>query len=188
MFWLPLSNWPAVLPGWLPDVFLSSACPSWMLLLIDQVQPHVFITQQWLLIRRPPRDDFKAVFPLLQDVFLPLVFYFVSLPWALPLSSFDLCSRVHARLLATNTSNRHSLVNMDSPFCRWYSCMLGKKCSLAPLKEELRKQGVSSQRDPEQREIYEYMRKHGNQWELQSRRSFDLSLFMQRHDASCRAC
>nr|XP_046244904.1 RNA N6-adenosine-methyltransferase mettl16 [Scatophagus argus]XP_046244905.1 RNA N6-adenosine-methyltransferase mettl16 [Scatophagus argus] len=25
---------------------------------------------------------------------------------------------------------------------RWYSCMLGKKCSLAPLKEELRKQGV----------------------------------------------
>uniref|UniRef100_A0A4W5PEA5 U6 small nuclear RNA (adenine-(43)-N(6))-methyltransferase n=1 Tax=Hucho hucho TaxID=62062 RepID=A0A4W5PEA5_9TELE len=24
---------------------------------------------------------------------------------------------------------------------RWYSCMLGKKCSLAPLKEELRKQG-----------------------------------------------
>ncbi|TSN39315.1 U6 small nuclear RNA (adenine-(43)-N(6))-methyltransferase [Bagarius yarrelli] len=26
---------------------------------------------------------------------------------------------------------------------RWYSCMLGKKCSLAPLKEELRKQGVS---------------------------------------------
>ncbi|KAI5626727.1 U6 small nuclear RNA (adenine-(43)-N(6))-methyltransferase, partial [Silurus asotus] len=27
-------------------------------------------------------------------------------------------------------------------FCRWYSCMLGKKCSLAPLKEELRKQGV----------------------------------------------
>ncbi|TNN44054.1 Methyltransferase-like protein 16 [Liparis tanakae] len=24
----------------------------------------------------------------------------------------------------------------------WYSCMLGKKCSLAPLKEELRKQGV----------------------------------------------
>lgn len=109
-------------------------------------------------------------------------------PWALPLSSFDLCSRVHARLLATNTSNRHSLVNMDSPFCRWYSCMLGKKCSLAPLKEELRKQGVSSQRDPEQREIYEYMRKHGNQWELQSRHSFDLSLFVQRHDASCRAC
>ncbi|KAI3354323.1 hypothetical protein L3Q82_018840, partial [Scortum barcoo] len=27
---------------------------------------------------------------------------------------------------------------------RWYSCMLGKKCSLAPLKEELRKQGVST--------------------------------------------
>ncbi len=26
---------------------------------------------------------------------------------------------------------------------RWYSCMLGKKCSLAPLKDELRKQGVS---------------------------------------------
>ncbi|KAG7221049.1 hypothetical protein INR49_017717, partial [Caranx melampygus] len=26
---------------------------------------------------------------------------------------------------------------------RWYSCMLGKKCSLAPLKEELRKQGAS---------------------------------------------
>lgn len=26
---------------------------------------------------------------------------------------------------------------------RWYSCMLGKKCSLAPLKEELRIQGVS---------------------------------------------
>lgn len=26
---------------------------------------------------------------------------------------------------------------------RWYSCMLGKKCSLTPLKEELRKQGVS---------------------------------------------
>ncbi|CAN9511617.1 unnamed protein product [Ophioblennius macclurei] len=26
---------------------------------------------------------------------------------------------------------------------RWYSCMLGKKCSLAPLKEELRKQGVA---------------------------------------------
>ncbi|XP_041919858.1 RNA N6-adenosine-methyltransferase mettl16 [Alosa sapidissima] len=26
---------------------------------------------------------------------------------------------------------------------RWYSCMLGKKCSLAPLKEELRKQGVT---------------------------------------------
>ncbi|XP_031208895.1 RNA N6-adenosine-methyltransferase METTL16 [Mastomys coucha] len=25
---------------------------------------------------------------------------------------------------------------------RWYSCMLGKKCSLAPLKEELRVQGV----------------------------------------------
>ncbi|MBN3322585.1 MET16 methyltransferase, partial [Atractosteus spatula] len=25
---------------------------------------------------------------------------------------------------------------------RWYSCMLGKKCSLAPLKEELKKQGV----------------------------------------------
>ncbi|XP_028856472.1 RNA N6-adenosine-methyltransferase mettl16-like [Denticeps clupeoides] len=25
---------------------------------------------------------------------------------------------------------------------RWYSCMLGKKCSLTPLKEELRKQGV----------------------------------------------
>eukprot|EP00062_Callorhinchus_milii_P015328 gi/632965459/ref/XP_007898902.1/ PREDICTED: methyltransferase-like protein 16 isoform X2 [Callorhinchus milii] len=25
---------------------------------------------------------------------------------------------------------------------RWYSCMLGKKCSLAPLKEELRQQGV----------------------------------------------
>ncbi|KAJ8275499.1 hypothetical protein COCON_G00072510 [Conger conger] len=25
---------------------------------------------------------------------------------------------------------------------RWYSCMLGKKCSLAPLKEELRKHGV----------------------------------------------
>ncbi|XP_052053724.1 RNA N6-adenosine-methyltransferase METTL16 [Apodemus sylvaticus] len=25
---------------------------------------------------------------------------------------------------------------------RWYSCMLGKKCSLAPLKEELRTQGV----------------------------------------------
>ncbi|CAL8335217.1 unnamed protein product [Boreogadus saida] len=25
---------------------------------------------------------------------------------------------------------------------RWYSCMLGKKCTLAPLKEELRKQGV----------------------------------------------
>ncbi|NP_001085334.1 RNA N6-adenosine-methyltransferase mettl16 [Xenopus laevis] len=25
---------------------------------------------------------------------------------------------------------------------RWYSCMLGKKCSLAPLKEELRLQGV----------------------------------------------
>ncbi|XP_051535930.1 RNA N6-adenosine-methyltransferase mettl16 [Myxocyprinus asiaticus] len=25
---------------------------------------------------------------------------------------------------------------------RWYSCMLGKKCSLAPLKDELRKQGV----------------------------------------------
>ncbi|NXT86870.1 MET16 methyltransferase, partial [Anhinga rufa] len=25
---------------------------------------------------------------------------------------------------------------------RWYSCMLGKKCSLAPLKEELRIQGV----------------------------------------------
>ncbi|XP_072548107.1 RNA N(6)-adenosine-methyltransferase mettl16 [Salminus brasiliensis] len=25
---------------------------------------------------------------------------------------------------------------------RWYSCMLGKKCSLSPLKEELRKQGV----------------------------------------------
>ncbi|XP_005987545.2 RNA N6-adenosine-methyltransferase mettl16 isoform X1 [Latimeria chalumnae] len=25
---------------------------------------------------------------------------------------------------------------------RWYSCMLGKKCSLAPLKEELHKQGV----------------------------------------------
>nr|QNQ79781.1 METTL16 [Siniperca chuatsi] len=25
---------------------------------------------------------------------------------------------------------------------RWYSCMLGKKCSLAPLKEELRNQGV----------------------------------------------
>ncbi|KAM9469091.1 RNA N(6)-adenosine-methyltransferase mettl16 [Clarias gariepinus] len=25
---------------------------------------------------------------------------------------------------------------------RWYSCMLGKKCSLGPLKEELRKQGV----------------------------------------------
>ncbi|KAM4627084.1 RNA N(6)-adenosine-methyltransferase mettl16 isoform 2-T2 [Polymixia lowei] len=25
---------------------------------------------------------------------------------------------------------------------RWYSCMLGKKCSLAPLKEELRMQGV----------------------------------------------
>ncbi|XP_077579585.1 RNA N(6)-adenosine-methyltransferase mettl16 isoform X1 [Stigmatopora nigra] len=25
---------------------------------------------------------------------------------------------------------------------RWYSCMLGKKCSLVPLKEELRKQGV----------------------------------------------
>uniref|UniRef100_A0A669DZ63 U6 small nuclear RNA (adenine-(43)-N(6))-methyltransferase n=1 Tax=Oreochromis niloticus TaxID=8128 RepID=A0A669DZ63_ORENI len=60
----------------------------------------------------------------------------------LPLSSFDLCSKVHARLLAANTSNRYSLVNMDSPFCRWYSCMLGKKCSLAPLKEELRKQGV----------------------------------------------
>lgn len=31
--------------------------------------------------------------------------------------------------------------------CRWYSCMLGKKCSLAPLKEELRKQGVSSPED-----------------------------------------
>uniref|UniRef100_A0A8C1DVB6 U6 small nuclear RNA (adenine-(43)-N(6))-methyltransferase n=2 Tax=Cyprinus carpio TaxID=7962 RepID=A0A8C1DVB6_CYPCA len=32
-----------------------------------------------------------------------------------------------------------------SPFFsvyRWYSCMLGKKCSLAPLKDELRKQGV----------------------------------------------
>lgn len=27
--------------------------------------------------------------------------------------------------------------------CRWYSCMLGKKCSLAPLKEELKIQGVS---------------------------------------------
>ncbi|XP_056329744.1 RNA N6-adenosine-methyltransferase mettl16 [Danio aesculapii] len=26
---------------------------------------------------------------------------------------------------------------------RWYSCMLGKKCSLAPLKDELRKQGVA---------------------------------------------
>uniref|UniRef100_A0A671KBX2 U6 small nuclear RNA (adenine-(43)-N(6))-methyltransferase n=1 Tax=Sinocyclocheilus anshuiensis TaxID=1608454 RepID=A0A671KBX2_9TELE len=25
---------------------------------------------------------------------------------------------------------------------RWYSCMLGKKCSLAPLKDELQKQGV----------------------------------------------
>ncbi|KAI4874113.1 hypothetical protein NFI96_028158, partial [Prochilodus magdalenae] len=30
---------------------------------------------------------------------------------------------------------------------RWYSCMLGKKCSLAPLKEELRKQGVSDTSD-----------------------------------------
>ncbi|KAL7848844.1 hypothetical protein SRHO_G00204670 [Serrasalmus rhombeus] len=30
---------------------------------------------------------------------------------------------------------------------RWYSCMLGKKCSLAPLKEELRKQGVSDTTD-----------------------------------------
>ncbi|XP_008563936.1 PREDICTED: methyltransferase-like protein 16 [Galeopterus variegatus] len=29
---------------------------------------------------------------------------------------------------------------MNSP--KWYSCMLGKKCSLAPLKEELRIQGV----------------------------------------------
>ncbi|CAJ0962476.1 unnamed protein product [Ranitomeya imitator] len=27
---------------------------------------------------------------------------------------------------------------------RWYSCMLGKKCSLAPLKEELRIQGVET--------------------------------------------
>ena len=25
---------------------------------------------------------------------------------------------------------------------RWYSCVLGKKCSLPPLKEELRIQGV----------------------------------------------
>lgn len=25
---------------------------------------------------------------------------------------------------------------------RWYSCVLGKKCSLLPLKEELRIQGV----------------------------------------------
>lgn len=52
--------------------------------------------------------------------------------------SFDLCFVVHARNLSFT-----QLVNVDSSFCRWYSCMLGKKCSLAPLKEELRKQGVS---------------------------------------------
>ncbi|KAI2656276.1 RNA N6-adenosine-methyltransferase mettl16 [Labeo rohita] len=32
---------------------------------------------------------------------------------------------------------------LQSSLSRWYSCMLGKKCSLAPLKDELRKQGVS---------------------------------------------
>lgn len=43
-----------------------------------------------------------------------------------------------------STHAHTQLVNNDSSFCRWYSCMLGKKCSLAPLKEELRKQGVST--------------------------------------------
>ncbi|KAF3816520.1 hypothetical protein GH733_013868 [Mirounga leonina] len=36
---------------------------------------------------------------------------------------------------------QHVQINLNGRV-RWYSCMLGKKCSLAPLKEELRIQGV----------------------------------------------
>ncbi|XP_016311130.1 methyltransferase-like protein 16 [Sinocyclocheilus anshuiensis] len=37
---------------------------------------------------------------------------------------------------------RQNTYNNITQRIRWYSCMLGKKCSLAPLKDELRKQGV----------------------------------------------
>lgn len=76
----------------------------------------------------------------LPDASLSLLFFllsFVPLPEARRL--FDLC------LLVQTADTRF----MWRCFCfsfRWYSCMLGKKCSLAPLKEELRKQGVSVHR------------------------------------------
>nr|XP_011727179.1 U6 small nuclear RNA (adenine-(43)-N(6))-methyltransferase [Macaca nemestrina] len=51
-------------------------------------------------------------------------------------------------LTSVMLSSSYSFVLYLKEFCswkdleRWYSCMLGKKCSLAPLKEELRIQGV----------------------------------------------
>lgn len=123
-------------------VHLSSIFPGWTLLPIDQAQPHLFIAQQRLLIRPPLRENIKSAFPPLQthpDVF-PVSHVLLGLRVAPQSSPWLVWS------LRGTTASDTQLVNMASSFCRWYSCMLGKKCSLAPLKEELRKQGVSTKR------------------------------------------
>lgn len=61
----------------------------------------------------------------------------------LPNRLFLRCGASYVVFAALGTFERFIRI---SPFRRWYSCMLGKKCSLAPLKEELRKQGVSARR------------------------------------------
>lgn len=73
-------------------VRLSWVFTSWTLLLIDQDQPHFFIAQQRLLIKLPPRDNFKTAFPPLWPFLPSLMFYtaFGLLPEA-HFGSFDLC-------------------------------------------------------------------------------------------------
>lgn len=80
-----------------PDkVHLSLIFSGWTLLLIEQDQPHLFIAQQRLLIKLPPRETFKTAFPPLWPVFPVCLVYlvFVLLPKA-HFNLFDLCLAVH---------------------------------------------------------------------------------------------
>nr|XP_026244730.1 U6 small nuclear RNA (adenine-(43)-N(6))-methyltransferase [Urocitellus parryii] len=57
-------------------------------------------------------------------------------------SIFKQASIVEVLLHHLGLQNRRINIVAQELLYRWYSCMLGKKCSLAPLKEELRIQGV----------------------------------------------